>query len=949
MYAMLAVALLACNGESETPLDTDDETVDVTFDAAVRVSVVGLDGTAIEGATVTVEALSVPTEADGIAAFIDHGLSGQLLVEAYKTGFAPGHTFVDASNDLANALVVLAPATSAPLDDPSAGGNIETDDLTLAFAAGVVVDSQGNAITDSVDVVVSVLDAATELAAAPPLTVGDAVLAVQSAFEITLWSDGSEVNVNADVPFTIDLGVDSPVFTATDPKLYTFDETTEAWTSLGALTLDATAGTVSGNLPHFTWFAVGEEIDAADQSCLSGTVSAEDAAVEGATVVAVSGGTTASALTDADGAYCVDILAGGDVNLAFFGTSATGDEVYAATATVDGTAATTGATCGGDCLDAGAIELTTDEREPDEVDDTDTDDTDVVLVDADSDGFTEDEDCDDTDDSIYPGAPELCDDVDSDCDGIADVEDPDVTDAITAYRDFDGDGYGDTSPTTVCPGDPGYVDNSDDCNDHNAGANPAGTEICNAVDDDCDGDIDGDDGASCDDGGLWDGIYVGSYTFVLENSSGSVIDECSGDLEASIEDGESPEITRVSDADCEIDIPLVGAEDVSVLSFYGAVDIDGAAGGDADIILMGHSFGGYWWGDITNGVLTAESVTIESVSQLGTFYGHVTFDLTLDIRDTDGDGVTSDVDCDDNDPLVFPDAVDLCDGLDNDCNGTIDDWDPDCSSQRTALDGDFETDMTVRWTTEDGDNETCTKSVTINVSQGFLNIPAADCEIDINGTPEWALTEEAAAEALETGSGDISVEIGSSLVQGIPYVFGFSADGSELRGHGVSTWFAGVNSVQTVLAVEFEGTNATPTPFPVGDGWFEGEMVLELVDTNGTTETCTSFYPMEIYVGNGHFDIDDLSWGDCDLEYNGQSFMAITLPAHQDQPAIAGSSAIGQLSLEHDEFNTNATLPLAWDFPTNDQYTISGTSESFEIDSTTDATLSVSATLDRVP
>jgi hypothetical protein len=40
--------------------------------------------------------------------------------------------------------------------------------------------------------------------------------------------------------------------------------------------------------------------------------------------------------------------------------------------------------------------------------------------------------------------------------------------------------------------------------------------------------------------------------------------------------------------------------------------------------------------------------------------------------DADGDGFTADADCNDGDPLVSPDAEELCDGIDNNCDGDID-------------------------------------------------------------------------------------------------------------------------------------------------------------------------------------------------------------------------------------------------------------------------------------
>jgi len=82
-------------------------------------------------------------------------------------------------------------------------------------------------------------------------------------------------------------------------------------------------------------------------------------------------------------------------------------------------------------------------------------------------------DCNDARNDIYPGAPEVCDQVDADCDGLADDDDPDVTDGVTWWIDADGDTYGDLLKEIIACGDaPGRADNPDDCDDSNDKPNP---------------------------------------------------------------------------------------------------------------------------------------------------------------------------------------------------------------------------------------------------------------------------------------------------------------------------------------------------------------------------------------------------------------------------------------------------------------------------------------------
>ncbi|MFH1465111.1 MAG: putative metal-binding motif-containing protein, partial [Pseudomonadota bacterium] len=229
-------------------------------------------------------------------------------------------------------------------------------------------------------------------------------------------------------------------------------------------------------------------------------------------------------------------------------------------------------------------------------------DTGPEAVDADGDGYPESEDCDDLDATIHPDAQERCNGLDDDCDGEVDED----AGALTLYADADADGYGDPDTSTLaCEPSTGWVEEAGDCDDTDAAIFPGADEHCDGVDEDCDGEE--DEGAL--DAPTW-------YQDVDQDGYGD---------DATATRACEPPANHVAEGgDCDDDDP----------AFHpGAAEDDCADPNDYNC------------------------------------------DGTVGYADADGDGFPACQDCDDADAGVNPSAVELCNGVDDDCDGTVDEGD----------------------------------------------------------------------------------------------------------------------------------------------------------------------------------------------------------------------------------------------------------------------------------
>lgn len=331
----------------------------------------------------------------------------------------------------------------------------------------------------------------------------------------------------------------------------------------------------------------------------------------------------------------------------------------------------------------------------------------TFFVDVDGDGFgamgtgvsacavqagrvTNGSDCNDADPTVKPGAPERCNGVDDDCDGLTDEG---LT--FTAYYvDMDGDGFGTGPAQNACLPVAGRVTNASDCNDGDPMVKPGAPERCNAVDDDCDGAV--DEGLAFSDyfvDGDGDGFGLASSTPVSACApvAGRVTNQLDcNDGNAGIRPGLAETCNQVDD-NCNGQVD----EGLATQAWYPDVDGDGrgrlgAAAVNRCNAPPGHVSSNDDCNDlnaaIRPGVLEVCNGVDDNCDGL-IDNGAMAQNYWVD-GDSDGFGqagsapqnscspisgwVTNASDCNDGNAAVRPTATEVCNGLDDNCNGTAD-------------------------------------------------------------------------------------------------------------------------------------------------------------------------------------------------------------------------------------------------------------------------------------
>jgi cysteine-rich repeat protein len=299
-------------------------------------------------------------------------------------------------------------------------------------------------------------------------------------------------------------------------------------------------------------------------------------------------------------------------------------------------------------------------------------------------------DCNDANDTVYPGAAEVCDDVDNNCDGQIDN---DTVDGILYFADADNDGFGnDRRSVRTCsaipPNELFTATVGGDCSDADALVFPGAFEGCDGLDNDCDatttdGDADDDVGVACD-GPDSDSCLSG--TSVCDDGAVACVEAA----------GSTAELCDGIDNDCN-PATADGAAEATLGESCDGPDADACESGS----VICRAGGLVCDGDVASGPEVCDG---RDNNCDGAIDNDAT-DASTWFFDNDGDGygaaasalvacaaptgyVAQGGDCDDDSDDVYPDNVELCDGVDNNCDGLVDN-DP--------LDGEF------YYVDEDGD------------------------------------------------------------------------------------------------------------------------------------------------------------------------------------------------------------------------------------------------------
>ncbi len=399
-------------------------------------------------------------------------------------------------------------------------------------------------------------------------------------------------------------------------------------------------------------------------------------------------------------------------------------------------------------------------------------------------------DCDDADPETWPGADERCDGADNDCDGFVDEG---AVDALTWFRDADGDGWGDEElAVTGCEPPGGYTAAGGDCDDAHPGTWPGALEVCDGADNDCDGADDED--------------AVDAETWYLDADGDGW-----GDPGAPLAACEAPEsyVPASAAADCDDAAPAVNPDATEVCD-----EIDNDCDGDTDEDDAADAATWYRDGD-GDGFGDEHDALVSCDRPAGYVAGGSAFD------------------CDDSALAVNPDSEEICnDGVDNDCSGGA----GDCALSGTSAPAGADATLAGAGV-GDGAGE----------GLAAAGDPDGDGDLDLliyaGGDASIALVRAPHTGALDLGSAGVvlsSVEALESPGPGLAGIGDFDRDGSDdlLLGSPTQSYSGDFANAQGVAWLAMDGPEEDLALTSLSDGLY-GETAFEYAGFSAAAVTAS--------------------------------------------------------------------------------------------------------------
>jgi len=501
----------------------------------------------------------------------------------------------------------------------------------------------------------------------------------------------------------------------------------------------------------------------------------------------------------------------------------------------------------------------------------------VGYADADADAFPACLDCDDTAAAVNPDASELCDGLDNNCDGNTD--EAGALGEATWYADADADGQGNPRAVRIaCDQPTGYVSNADDCNDAAAASLKGGVEVCDGLDNDCDGtvDMDATDAATWYHDGDLDahgnpGLsvlacaqpvgFVASSDDCNDNNatafpgSAEVCDTVDNNCDGAVDEGVGSTWYQDADRDghglagtaqtaCAQPAGYVASSDdcndANNKAYPGATEVCDDVDNNCDS-AVDEGFNKTWYIDYDEDSYGKSRVSLQSCSQPLGF-------------------VKDGGDCDDLNAAIHPSAAEVCDTIDNDCDGAVDDADPSVTAQTTwYADADLDSYGDVNGTVlacfqpdariaDGGDCDDTAPDVNPGVADVPYNGVDDNCYgNDAPGAPTIELTPAAPAPTDDIVCG-VTVDAPDTESDTITYTVTWTLGGAPWTGATSTTALPG----DTIASADTSASDVWECTVTPNDGHEDGEPVaasVSVAEPNGVCGPNLHLDPIQLTPG----------------------------------------------------------------------------------------------------